>query len=325
MLIDARGRRISSGLKRQPTGKRVELLDDGLYLATKLQDHGDLSSKYLKAFMLQLGRAENKNRGDRLTDLFHETNTPHGGAYFDRAEKQDPKLPNDYWPGNWEYWYTNSLYAEEALIDEKLYAPVPRSSAWWHDAMVAAITASIELSCTKLGLRYIRQQDILGDRLLEFPLTFTPPPPEDSPHLKMEPVERTLKPDALFGIEYKGGVRYFLVEADRGTEMQNPQKNKNRKTIIGSFLQYREFVGTKQYKKALGITQPILVLTFTKGHARQQRMIDMLQKLNPKGFNYMLFKTYTHFAGARYTAPPILWDILTEPFATPLGSFPIDK
>jgi hypothetical protein len=71
-----------------------------------------------------------------------------------------------------------------------------------------------------------------------------------------------LIPDALFGLEYntrgKKSYRFFLVEADRGSEPSRSSRF-NRKSHMRNFLQYREYVGHGCYKDHLGLTAGMLV------------------------------------------------------------------
>jgi len=69
--------------RRQSTGKRISAQERDLLWFQKLQEHGPLSSSYLHAFSNHLRRNE-KRASYRLTDLLHEDQTAHKGAYLDR-------------------------------------------------------------------------------------------------------------------------------------------------------------------------------------------------------------------------------------------------
>ncbi|NND50370.1 MAG: hypothetical protein HKN60_08980, partial [Rhizobiales bacterium] len=93
MIIDVPPDRLTDTLnrrrrdRRQPTGKKITPQERDLVWFRKLHEHGPLSSSYLHAFTKDLRRSEKRAR-DRLTDLFHEDRTPHGGAYLDRPWQQ---------------------------------------------------------------------------------------------------------------------------------------------------------------------------------------------------------------------------------------------
>src|SRR5258708_2199088 len=73
--------------ERQSTGKRVSPTDRDLLWFQKLQQHGPLPSNYLLQFSQHLCRSDTRAL-ERLGDLYHENNTPHGGPYLDRPKKQ---------------------------------------------------------------------------------------------------------------------------------------------------------------------------------------------------------------------------------------------
>lgn len=77
------------------TGKRVTPQPRDLLWFQKLHEHGPLSSTYLHAFSQHLARNEKRAR-DRLTDLFNESNAPHGGAYLARPWQQFQTLDARY-------------------------------------------------------------------------------------------------------------------------------------------------------------------------------------------------------------------------------------
>src|ERR1700733_4624043 len=72
---------------RQSTGKRVTATDRDLLWFQKIQQHGPLPSNYLLQFSYHLCRSGTRAL-ERLGDLYHESNTPHGGPYLDRPKKQ---------------------------------------------------------------------------------------------------------------------------------------------------------------------------------------------------------------------------------------------
>ncbi len=105
---------------------------------------------------------------------------------------------------------------------------------------------------------------------------------------------RDLIPDALFGLEYRKGsrksYRFFLVEADRGTEPTRASRF-NRKSHLRNFLQYREYVGRGLYKDHLGLTAGLLVLNVTLFPKTAEAMMKLLIELNSNGNSYQLFRT----------------------------------
>lgn len=294
---------------RQSTGKRVTPQPRDLLWFQKLHEHGPLSSVYLHAFSEQIARSEKRAR-DRLTDLFNENETPHGGAYLDRPWQQFRTFDARYQP----LVYDLAKPAEKALREAGKWSDRVNESAgpWQHRFMVAAITASIELATLKNpNLNFIPQHTILeraGERL-RHPVPFTNP--------KTGKQERSdLIPDALFGLEYIDGdrksYRFFLVEADRATEPSRSSKF-NRKSHLRTLLQYREYVGRGLYKEHLKLTAGMLVLNVTSSEAAFARMIKLTQEITEKGSSYQLFQAVPELGG--YFKPPeILRKFLNAPW-----------
>ncbi len=83
--LDTLGRR--RRLHPRSTGKRVSLQERDWLWLRKLHEHGPLPSSFLLAFAEDSHRSE-KRAKERLTDLFNEDNTPHGGPYLARPPQQ---------------------------------------------------------------------------------------------------------------------------------------------------------------------------------------------------------------------------------------------
>jgi len=297
---DRLGRRYRS--RPVSTRKRIRPSERDLLLFEKLHRHGPLSTRYLVAYS-QLLRKSATRAKDRLTDLFNEDTTPHNGTYLDRPWQQFETLDarqNDL-------VYDLTPQSIRVLKDESLWsdhAPHPGGS-WKHTYMTAAITASIELATLQTdNVRYIFQDEILSrsDAPFSFPVS-------------VQGITKNLIPDALFGLEYtqdgKPAYRFFLVEADRATEPGRAQSF-DRKSYVRTILQYREFVGKGQYKKALDLTAGLLVLNVTTSERRHRNLLDLTTELSESsGNNYLLFQYAPDFG--RYFRPPsILHGLFTN-------------
>jgi len=292
--------------RRRSTGKRITPQPRDLLWFQKLHEHGPLSSVYLHAFSKHIARSEKRAR-DRLTDLFNETETPHGGAYLDRPLHQFRTFDARYQP----LVYDLAPAGERALRAAGLWSDFAGTHAgpWQHRFMVACITASIELATLNdPALTYIPQSAILAraKTRLRYPVPFI------DPRTKKE-VQSDLIPDALFGLEYANGnrrlYRFFLVEADRATEPTKASKF-NRKSHLRTFLQYREYVGRGLYKQHLGLTAGMLVLNVTSSQRTMETMIKLLGELAPNGNTYQLFQTVEAFGG--YFKPPTVLPSLLD-------------
>lgn len=296
---DRLGRRYRS--RPVSTGKLTKPSDRDVLLFDKIHRHGPLSTPYLVAYSQLVRKSANRAK-DRLTDLFNEDDTPHHGTYLDRPWQQFETLDarqNDL-------VYDLTPQSERVLKEEGLwseYAPHPGGS-WKHSYMTACITASIELATLQTDdVRYIFQDEILArnDISLAFPVT-------------VQGVTKNLIPDALFGLEYtKDGepiYRFFLVEADRATE-PGRAKTFDRKSYSRTILQYRQFVGRKQYKEALGLHAGLLVLNVTTSERRHRNLLDLTSELSESdGNNYLLFQ-YAETFGQYFRPPAILHNLFT--------------
>ncbi len=295
--------------RRTSTGKRITPQPRDLLWFQMIHRHGPLSSSYLHEFSKHLCSSEKRAR-DRLTDLFNEDRTPHGGPYLERPWQQFDTYDARYQ----ELVYDLAPAAERALKENQLWnAYVQRPfGPWRHSYMVASITASIELSVIDdPGLAYIPQEQILAraEAKLRYPVPFKNPSTG-----KTE--TRDLIPDALFGLEYKDrnhrGYRFFVVEADRGTEPSRSSRF-NRKSFERNLLQYREYVGKGLYKEHLGLTAGMMVLIVTTREATIHSMLEQGSEFAPNGNSYMLFQVADGFgrffkpSGRRLTLAEEKW------------------
>jgi hypothetical protein len=274
------------------TDKRVTPQGRDLLWFEKIHRHGPLSSSYLHAFSKHLRRSE-KRAKDRLTDLFNESRTPHGGPYLSRPSQQFRTLDSRY---N-DLVYELTPASQAALQEQGLWnaAASPCPGTWLHRFMVSCITASIELATLDHdGVRFIPQSAILAHKgaQLRYPTSITFPGTKQAER-------RDLIPDALFGLDYlRDGQRYyrfFLVEADRGTEPATA-RNFARKSYQRSLLQYRDYIGKGHYKQHLGLTANLMVLNVSVDATKERKRIALTARMSgPAGNSYMLFRTCESF------------------------------
>ena len=257
-----------------------------------LHEHGPLPSSFLLEAAKDYGKSE-KRAKERLTDLFNEENTVHGNNYLARPPQQFQTIDSRY---N-QLVYDLTPASEQALKEHGQWWKKNNTATgpWLHSFMVSCITASIRLGAdARTDLNYISQADILERANAELSCSVS----ITDPTTKQE-VSKDLKPDALFGLEYKtdAGSRYrfFVVEADRATEPYT-SKNFNRKSVLKNFLQYQAYIVDGVYKKHLKLTAPLLVLNVSSDPARTNRMLNLLGEYSPGGNPYMLFQAWEDFA-----------------------------
>lgn len=277
-----------SRLYAQPTGKRVSPTKRDLRWFAALAEHGPLPSSFLLAFAGNSHRSEKRAR-ERLTDLFHEENTPHGSAYLTRPPQQFRTIDSRY---N-QLVYDLAPAGWRALGKGKGAQATP-SGPWLHRFMTSSVTASIELAT--LGsddVSYIPQSAILAraETDLRYPVTITDPGsgwrgPKD------------LIPDVVFGLQYHtpqgDRFRFFAVEADRATE-PTTSSNWNRKSFERNLTQYDAYVAGGAYRDHLGLTAPLLVLNVLSDSKRMGRQVEFVAGRYPHGNAFMLFQVWEDF------------------------------
>ena len=302
--LDALGRRQRT--RPTSTGKRVTPQEADLVWFSKLQEHGPLPSSYLLAYTAEMRKSQ-KRAADRLTDLFNEEETKHGGRYLERPPQQFRTIDSRY---N-QLVYDLAPAARKALTeaDQAIAASTKPSGPWLHRFMVSCVTASIELSTQgRPDITYIPQHQILkrADAELRYPVVFTEPGSGQT-------ITKDLIPDAVFGLQYHtpGGsrFRFFALECDRATEPATTT-NFNRKSWLRNLLQYREYVGNAQYKKHLNLTAPMLVLNVTTDEKRLQKMVAVTEgEVGESGNSFLLFR-HTPGFGPVFKPPSPLTDLL---------------
>lgn len=292
---------------RQSTGKRIGPTVRDLLWFQALRRHGPLPSNFLLALTRESHRNDTRTF-ERLGDLYHEANTPHGGPYLDRPVAQWSALSK----------FQHTVYdlapaAEQALHERRIRDGVGNGAegTYHHRLMVACVTASIELAVKhSVGLRFIAKDEILAR----------------SPHRSIsiqcrvshtntrtggcQVLDRPLIPDALFGIEYSGLrgrlYRFFMVEADRNKEPVR-RADLRETSYLRKVLQYREAIGRGLYRQHFGMKAPMLLLTITTNArhlANIKRMVG--EVFGESGCPYLLFGSFPQFG-----------DLLTVPSPCP--------
>lgn len=309
MTLDALHRR--SRFERHSTGKHVEPTPRSLVWFEKLAAHGPLPIEYLHAFTAARF-PKFKNSQKHAGDLYHEHTTDHGGPYLDRLEvggfRSELNSPSIY-----DLNPRSLAVLEELgrLHDNGIRATTHqgRSREGAHRLMTACVTASLDLACTRSGLRYIPQWEIVSrmperENPLRIPVSF-----EHAGALVSKPVV----PDALFGIEYPdAGFRIFALEIDRANEPL-AAANLNRTSFLRKVLQYRALIGDGHYKAHFGMKKAKMqLIVITTGPL--QGMLALAEK-TAGPTTYMLFARQPEFGRRIIKAiPPPMTHLLTTPY-----------
>ena len=303
--------------ERKSTGKRVSTTDRDLIWFLALQRHGPLPSNFLLAFTRDF-RSSYTRSLERLGDLYHESNTPHGGSYLDRPRQQ--------W--NATAKFERTVYelapAAERALEERGLAPsghVQHRAMYHHRLMVSCITASIELAAKEdPHLRFIAQDEILArspNKTLSIPCVVTYTNPRTG---NIQTLDALVVPDAIFGLEYVVGgqrlYRFFMVEADRSHE-PIIRANLLESSYLRKVLQYREVIGNGGYRRHFGMKASMLLLTVTTNARHMTGIMRMAQEVvGTAGCSYMLFRTAPEF-GDELHVPDPTGGYLTGPWVRP--------
>lgn len=287
----------------QPTGKRVYLRGRRLIWAQMLHWHGPLPSSILHEFTKHLSADEVWTR-KQLRDLFHEDNTPHGGAYFTRPQAQKGTEADE----RNQKVYDLLPAAERALKEAGLWSDLApkRTSSWLHDFFSACNTASIHLACLREPEQYgyIPHHEIVarvGRQSFEVP-----------------GFERHLRPDPFLGITYKGhGTIIALTESDLATErhtLTEKARKAKRKTYEESMALHYQFVEKRQYRAVFGEKVEMMTLHFFNSEGDMAEAMELMGKAAPHGAKRQLFKYVPGFKRYEFKPPYPLYSHFDEPW-----------
>jgi hypothetical protein len=300
---------------RQPSGKKIILGDRDFRYFEVLERHGPLPSTYLYALTCDLAR-NHKGHQQRLTELYNEDNTPHRGFYLERPEQQYASMNARYQPMSYELTEQGRQALRHHGIPRQMWeAP---NGPYLHRFMTACITASIELACQKLGFKYLSQADIFAHRKC-------PPELKEAEHpLGLPCGDGVIIPDQLFGIDYGGKFRFFVLESDRKTETIVSTKA-IAKSFANKLRRYQYVLEHQTYREVWGIPAlTVMIVTVSEPHMRT--MIDQLgiYAKDDKIANRFIFKSKPEF-GKYWTVPNIMNALVSDPWARVGTSLDISK
>ena len=289
------------------TGRRVFLTPRDLVWLEMLHRHGALPLSYLHEFTLDSASSLDASK-NRMTPLFHEANTPHGGPYLRRPRQQ--------WACETPFALQNELVHEITPAAERALraagrwredAPQPSPSHWRHDFMVSCFTASVHLATLGTEFEYVFQDEILAraGATMTFDVGY-----------RFKGRNIPLRPDRMFGIRYPDGkVRVFILEADCATETL--RSSLPRKTIERNVHQYRAFIGGGLYKEALKLSGGVLVIYATTAEARMRNIQGVIEEGSPNGRSAYSLTTYLPEFGPYVKPPAIMPRLFTDPYERP--------
>lgn len=316
--------------RRTPSGKRVVLTTRDFEIFKLLSRYRFLRSTTLWELLPEEARGRSFKRfQDRLTDLFHETNTMHGGAYLDWPLQQRKAYDARYSPSIYELAPAGETALEELGVEVDNVTDLGASTRaafireFAHMMMICDTLASIEKGTLESPkVRFISWPEILTKAP---PAKQLPGHPAAFPvrishrfgsHHQLHQEKFILFPDGLFGLEYqlssgKKLYRFFAIEAERCNRVRT--KSLKGSSYLKKILAYRYILENKVYKTVLGLPN-LLILTVTPNNTRIQTMKEAVTSIyGPKGcanFLYHSIPVHGEVAAHQSGFP----DLFTEPW-----------
>ncbi len=293
-----------SRLRRESSGKRLELTARDIEIFKLLQRYRYLRSTFLYAFVG--GKNETRFK-ERLGALFHD------GRYINRPKEQWQFAGARYAPAVYELDRAGEAVLAQLGVPSQRVVSTSGHSQFAHSLMIAETLASIELGARAAGnVRFIGADEILanapetgqkGRNPLALPVSITHTFPRD----RTESAVFDLIPDALFGLAYSelGGTksyRFFALEAER--ENRVAASSLKQTSFLKKVLAYRDIAARETYRAQFGVPN-LLVLVVTGSQARIETMKKVVMDVTAgKGSSLFLFRPLPALADPFKAAAP---------------------
>jgi hypothetical protein len=303
MKRDALNRR-SRFAPPQPVGKTIELEDTDYLIFQAIDRHGPLPAPILFEYVRHKHRSYGAFQ-HRLTKLYN--GSKHVPSLLSRPPQQFAGYEARYQP----IFYDLLPVARTLLGSRATQFSPPRTDAFLHRAMTACVTASIEIACRNLSIRYIPREEVLAHANCPDATRFAADPlaiPVNVEGMK------AITPDDIFGFQYPNGkYRFFALEVDRKTESierKNPGQNTFGKKVKGYF----DILDRKIFGPHFGLPNlTVLTVTTNEQHALNIAAFIVRQD-EPRLVGKFLFKVDGHFtANWRVPRQPLM-HLLREPW-----------
>ena len=311
-----------SRMRRVATAKRLQITERDVEVLRLLSRYRYLRSSHLHALA---GGQSHKRFIERLGHLYHE------GGYVDRPSQQWQSINARYMPAVYELGDAGERLLAEVATAGRPLSPLLRKGRqgairqYRHDLMICDILASIEIGTrANRGLRLVSWTEILANPKMPtatraaanpfaLPVTVTYTCPRTN---ALERWDKSLVPDAIFGIEYSSGerktYRFFALEADRNTEPV-VRSSLMQTSYLRKLLQYREVTAQRTCVTRFGLPN-LLVLTVTTSEQHLRNIMELAGTFSGgTGNPSFLFKTMPSLDSLE-KAPAPTPEILTAPW-----------
>ena len=310
VLSDPQNKR-RSRMRRQSSGKRIELSARDIEIFRVLQRYRYLRSTFLHAFVG--GRQETRFK-ERLGQLYHD------GRYINRPEEQWLFANARCAPIVYELNDRGAAVLREYDAQDRSVSALAEQSRpgtnrqFAHALMICETLASIELGARASGnVRFIAWPEILARAPESTRNAVTPmklPATITHRFARSGRTDNTLFnliPDALFGLEYRqpdgrASYRFFALEAERSNRVA--ASNLRQSSFLKKVLAYRDIVARQTHHTTLGLPN-LLVLTVTTSKARVETMKALVTEVTGgKGSALFLFKEFCTVGQLFHAAHP---------------------
>jgi hypothetical protein len=287
------------------------LIPSDLPILQAFQRHGKLTAPFV-AFLV--GRGAKKIQ-ERLARMSHQVSETYGGRLLDIPPAQSRSVDARY--SDMVYELSDAGKLALSLHDLGNRYAEPERGHFVHALMISLTTAAFEIALTQAGFRFIDAEEIFR--------TYSP----DSTRTSKKPMEiplftGSLIHDSLFGADYNGKRRYFVLEAGRRTE-QLKQKASDPSTFLHKIATSSQAFDRGLYKLHWGLPRNPLFLSLSSSSRHMENQIEATQghATNPKRY---LFRTQSVFGPEwKVPKPQDMINLVTAPWYTTDEPYYLDR
>jgi hypothetical protein len=303
-----------SRMRRESSGKRVELTARDIEILKLLQRYRYLRSTFLFAF---IGSKNETRFKERLGSLYHD------GRYVNRPAEQWQYAGSRYAPAVYELDRAGESVLANLGHPKRTHGGTDGKRQFAHSLMISETLASIELGARTAGnARAITADEIAAaapkagepGNPLVLPASISHTFPRSG---KMETAVFDLVPDGLFGLAYterdaSKSYRFFALEVER--ENRVAASSLKPASFLKKVLAYRDIATRETFRTQLGIPN-LAVLVVTESAARIETMKKTIFEVTGgKGSPLFLFRPFAQLGNPFAAAAPSL-DLFSGPWS----------
>jgi hypothetical protein len=160
------------------------------------------------------------------------------------------------------YIYDMTAKARAHMDEAELLEPAVRPTGhFWHAYTVSALTAAIDRTATRAGLKYVPAQTILDLK---------------NTNLAIPTNNGSVVPDQIFALNYGGSFRAFLLEVDRSTEPQTSRAA--RESLSRKLSAYGAIFARDLARQHYGLKSPLALLFTFSSRLRAAWLLEAIRE-----------------------------------------------